>query len=175
MDYFFFYQSKSPFSQWHNSPFTSAGEEDSDDLIKFYTAEHYMMYQKAKMFRDITAMQAVLDTKSPSVAKAIGRKVRGFDKQRWENVCLDIVYRGNRLKFEQNPNLMVELLATAGKMFVEASPFDCIWGIGLAIDDPARWNEDKWKGTNWLGEVLTELRDDFLYDRAKQFSTLEFF
>ena len=175
MEYFFFYQSSSPFSQWHYSPFVTAGEDDDEDQIKFYTAEHYMMYQKAKLFRDKSAMQAILATKSPSVAKSLGRKVRGFDKDRWEHVCLDIVYRGNRLKFEQNPKLMDELKATAGKKLVEASPTDRIWGIGVAIDDPARWNEDKWKGTNWLGEVLTELRDDFQYDRAKQFSTLEFY
>ena len=175
MDYFFFYQSSSPFSQWHHSPFTTAGEDDDEELIKFHTAEHYMMYQKAKMFFDNTAMQAILATKSPAAAKAIGRKVRGFEKERWEYVCLDVIYRGNRLKFEQNPKLMADLKLTAGKKMVECSPSDKIYGCGFAMDDTRRWNEEKWTGTNWLGEVLTELRDDFQYDRAKQFSSLEFY
>jgi ribA/ribD-fused uncharacterized protein len=134
-----------------------------------------MMYQKAKVFHDKPAMQAVLATKSPSVAKSIGRKVRGFDKERWEQVCLDIIYRGNRLKFEQNPKLMDELKATTGKKLVECSKFDLVWGNGISLDDPARWNEDKWRGTNWLGEILTELREDFINGSLKNHSSQEYF
>jgi ribA/ribD-fused uncharacterized protein len=43
---------------------------------------------------------------------------------------------------------------------VEASPFDKIWGIGYAADNPKATNRSQWRGTNWLGEVLTQVRTD---------------
>lgn len=45
---------------------------------------------------------------------------------------------------------------------MEASPYDTIWGIGLSEVDPRRMYPEEWLGTNWLGEVLTKLRDDLM-------------
>ncbi len=42
---------------------------------------------------------------------------------------------------------------------VEASPFDKIWGIGMAKDNPKAQNMDTWNGLNLLGFVLMEVRD----------------
>jgi hypothetical protein len=43
---------------------------------------------------------------------------------------------------------------------VEASPYDRIWGIGLGEEQARITPPEQWLGTNWLGEVLTKLRDD---------------
>jgi Domain of unknown function (DUF1768). len=51
-------------------------------------------------------------------------------------------------------------LATKGTTLVEAAPWDKAWGIGLAADDKKARNRDTWRGKNWLGEVLTRVRDD---------------
>jgi ribA/ribD-fused uncharacterized protein len=48
---------------------------------------------------------------------------------------------------------------TAGRVLVEASPYDRIRGIGLAADDPGVSDRTKWRGTNWLGFALMEARD----------------
>jgi len=61
-------------------------------------------------------------------------------------------------KFSQNPWLLDELKSTGDTTLVEASPFDCIWGIGLRASDPAAQNRENWRGLNWLGEVLTSVR-----------------
>jgi ribA/ribD-fused uncharacterized protein len=66
------------------------------------------------------------------------------------------------LKFTQSEPLKEFLLFTKGTLLVEASPYDTIWGIGLAEGDPLIYDSKNWKGTNWLGEVLTDLRDDLL-------------
>jgi len=66
------------------------------------------------------------------------------------------------LQFGQNPDLKKVLFETAGCTIVEASPVDKIWGIGLSQDDPRASDRNKWRGTNWLGQTLTEVRDELL-------------
>ena len=66
------------------------------------------------------------------------------------------------LQFSQNPDLKKVLFDTVGHTIVEASPVDKIWGIGLAQDDPRASDRNKWRGTNWLGQALTEVRDELL-------------
>ena len=41
---------------------------------------------------------------------------------------------------------------------------DAIWGIGCAEDDPDAWDESTWRGKNYLGYVITEVRDELLGD-----------
>jgi ribA/ribD-fused uncharacterized protein len=41
---------------------------------------------------------------------------------------------------------------------VEASPKDRIGGIGLAADDPRATDRSAWRGKNWLGEALMQVR-----------------
>jgi ribA/ribD-fused uncharacterized protein len=69
------------------------------------------------------------------------------------------VYEGNLAKFTQNKNLKEEMLATGDKIFVEASPLDNIWGIGL--DENAEGIEDPsfWLGLNLLGQALTLVKN----------------
>lgn len=151
--YYFFYGG--PFSQWYMSSFII-------DHIIYYTAEQYMMAQKALMFGDMVNYNNIINTKSPKLAKEFGRKVQNFNAKKWTNVCKDIVYEGNYAKFNQNVLIKSQLLDTAPKILVEASPYDKIWGIGLSADDIRVNDQKQWLGTNWLGEILTKLRNDFL-------------
>ena len=67
----------------------------------------------------------------------------------------------NMAKYEQNPTLAGKLVGRryAGRTFVESSPVDNIWGVGLSQDDPAIDDERNWTGRNLLGKVITEVRD----------------
>jgi len=153
-EYHFFYGG--PFSQWLTCYFEIDG-------VKYNCAEQYMMAQKARLFTDSLALEKIMAAGHPSVQKATGKQVRGFVKDLWDAVARDIVYRGSMAKFTQNPELMRNLLDTKGKLLVEASPTDAIWGIKMGegaegIEDP-----NNWQGTNWLGEILTKVRDDLSY------------
>jgi len=66
------------------------------------------------------------------------------------------------VQFSQNPYLKSFLLSTAGTVLAEASPLDTKWGIGLTQDHPHAKRRKMWKGTNLLGEVLMEVRDELL-------------
>ena len=67
-------------------------------------------------------------------------------------------------KFTQNSELGVKLLAPKlkGKHFVEASPYDRIWGIGLHEEDVDANDELKWKGQNLLGKTLDRVRQKLI-------------
>lgn len=149
VEYVLFYGG--PFSQWAESPFILHDET-------YNCAEQYMMAQKAHLFDDLDAWEAIMATPNPAEQKAIGRQVRGFNVVVWEAVARDIVLAGSLAKFTQNHGLREQLLATRGKLLVEASPTDRIWGIGLSEDDPRAHDPGRWRGRNWLGQVLTDLR-----------------
>lgn len=141
-----------PLSQWYGSKFKE-GE------IEYNTAEQYMMAKKALLFGDMVSYQKIMDFKNPRDQKAQGKKVFPFDKEKWNSVCRDIVREGNRLKFTQNPELYTYLMATHDAELVEASEKDDIWGIGLSETDPRALDRTQWRGTNWLGIAIMEVRD----------------
>jgi ribA/ribD-fused uncharacterized protein len=151
----FFYRTESPFSQWHPAEFEWNG-------LPFNCAEQFMMYQKAILFKDEEMAEKILLAKSPVEQKQLGRMIRNFHKEEWELHCKQFVYDGNYAKFTQNLHLLEALLKTKGTTLVEASPTDRIWGVGLSESSSQIRNRKTWKGTNWLGEVLTNLREDLI-------------
>lgn len=153
--YTFFFTEASPFSQWYRCAFTVDGNA-------FVCAEQYMMHGKALLFADAAIAAQILAVAHPREHKALGRKVKGFDDAVWRREREGIVLAGNRAKFTQNPELLELLLATRGTTLVEASPYDKIWGIGLAATDPRAQDAATWKGQNLLGKILTALRDELL-------------
>jgi hypothetical protein len=74
-------------------------------------------------------------------------------------VADEIVYKANLAKFSQNAELKNKLLATGGKMFVECSPYDRIWGNGLNITDTLKTPMIEWLGTNRLGLAIMKVRN----------------
>ncbi len=112
--FFLFYGHKPPIegvdasclSQWFERTFEIDG-------IKYLTAEHWMMAEKARLFNDQPILDEILASPNPRAAKALGRKVRNFDDDVWNEHKFDIVKRGNLVKFQQHDDLKQFLLATA--------------------------------------------------------------
>ncbi len=65
-------------------------------------------------------------------------------------------------KFSQNTNCFKALELTETHRLVEASPRDILWGVGLSIKDDNIGNVNYWKGSNWLGEILEEVRTELI-------------
>lgn len=138
-------------SQWWPAAFTLDG-------VRYPTAEHYMMAQKADLFGDAEMLGRIRAAETPGDAKGLGRKVRGFDQALWDASAFDIVIAGSIAKFGQNAALKSYLLGTAEKVLVEASPLDRVWGIGLAEGDLRCGNPLQWEGRNLLGFALMAAR-----------------
>lgn len=118
-----------------------------------------MMAQKAALFGDDTARFEILNAASPGAAKALGRKVQGFDETQWIEHRYSIVVKANEAKFSQNAGLRRFLQQTGSRILVEASPVDRIWGIGLAAEDERVSNPNRWRGLNLLGFALMDVRN----------------
>lgn len=149
-----------PFSQWHPSPFEIDG-------VAYNCAEQYMMAEKARLFGDTEMEARIMASPEPSDQKRFGRMVKGFVMDIWIQHAKDIVYKGGYAKYTQNPDLRKVLMDTDGTTLVEASPKDRIWGIGLHKSRPEAKRRSTWRGTNWLGEILTKVRED-LRERGGQ-------
>ncbi|GGL97577.1 hypothetical protein GCM10010129_46660 [Streptomyces fumigatiscleroticus] len=139
-------------SQWWPSPFTAGG-------VEYATAEHWMMAGKARLFGDAEAERRVLAAGHPAEAKKAGRLVRGFDDAIWQRERFGIVVEGNVHKFAAHAALRDFLLGTGDRVLVEASPVDRVWGIGLAADDEAATDPERWRGENLLGFALMGARE----------------
>jgi len=155
---------KSCFSQWYESEFEVNG-------IKYLTAEHYMMAEKALLFGDKKNHQKIIESEKAGEVKEFGRKVQNFNQRVWEENRFEIVVRGNFHKFSQNEELSEFIKNTKDQILVEASPVDKIWGIGLAQNDENAEIPYFWNGLNLLGYALMEARD--ILNKIEKFKLLE--
>ena len=142
-------------SNWYRADFEYAGQH-------FVSVEQFMMYHKLLTFRQYDLADQVRKTEDPAEAKKIGRThFDNFDDKLWTRISSTIVRRGVKAKFVQNPDLMKELLSTGNAVLAECSPYDKVWGIGLAPDDERVYDTRKWDGKNKLGRILMMLREEF--------------
>ena len=140
-------------SQWYPCQFEVDG-------VTYTSAEQYMMAEKARLFGDEKIRAEILRTSDPRKCKALGRKVKNFDKAVWDKRKENIVRNGNFEKFMQNSVLRSFLLSTGDKVLVEASPTDRVWGIGLGKNNPDALDPKKWRGQNLLGFILMAVRNE---------------
>jgi predicted NAD-dependent protein-ADP-ribosyltransferase YbiA (DUF1768 family) len=154
--------------------------------ITFFSSEQFMMYQKALFFGDKATENLILAKNEHPLAKdfmngkidaqtilksswqewntlqssvkALGKKVKHYDNEKWGQNRFRLVAEGVLAKFQQNEDLRKYLLNTGNDILVEASPTDEIWGIGLSESDAKVTPPERWKGQNLLGKVLMDVR-----------------
>lgn len=91
-------------SHWYH-----ADSKDKDGTV-YPTMEHYSMYHKAHLFGDKQIGTEILSLQSPEEVKQAGRRVCGFDKDKWTACREQIVFCGNLLKYSQHQDLQQLLL-----------------------------------------------------------------
>lgn len=139
-------------SNWKISPMTI-------DSVQYNCVEQYMMAMKARLFGDRVALKKIMETQIPKEHLKFGREVKGFNAEAWSEVAYEVVLRATIEKYRQNPKLMILLQSIDDDLeFVEASPEDVIWGIGLDSKNPDAWEKEKWRGQNLLGKAITEAK-----------------
>lgn len=139
-------------SNWYASPFTVDG-------VAFSSVEQFMMYRKAMCFCDEKAAQKIRATNNPAEIKELGRQVLNYDERVWAGVRQIVVYEGLLAKFSQSEDLRDKLKSTGKTVLAECAVKDRIWGVGLSMKDPNRFDTTKWKGQNLLGYTLMMVRE----------------
>lgn len=128
-----------------------------EDHITFQSTEHYYQYHKCVNNED---RSRVLSASIEDVY-SIGQQVE--IKEDWEEKKLDVMFRGNYLKFSQNDDLRESLCETVGEIYVPSNCFGSLfWGSGI-----------NGEGKNWNGKILMAVRDlllkkpidDFLFEK----------
>lgn len=143
------------FSQFYPSKFTM---EYDDKRIEYDCVEQHHHHQKALLFEDHDIASKIMSTSDPAHHIRLGRQVHNFNQDVWSSNKYEICRRSNIAKFTQNADLLDVLMSTKGKWIAEASPIDCVWGIGISAAQSKA--KVKWRGQNLLGKVLIDIRDN---------------
>ena len=128
-----FWHPPSAFSQWTPSLFTV-------DLVEYNSAEQFMMASKARLFGHDMALSVILASDDPQEQKHLGRHVRHFDHDFWQQKCENSVLRGNLTKLSQNEKMRLALVHTVPTPPRRSEPHDKLWNIGLNAFDPESTN-----------------------------------
>lgn len=180
----FFWGMSSPYSNFHPSLFVTYSFYEKKDIL-FVCSEQAFMYYKAAFFNDKEMMQKILNPGDNSLLtefakgnvtreqilkdkslsyqwvgeinkiKKLGRQVKNYSNS-WDNIRFSVMKNILVNKFKTFE--MYHYILEKGK-FVEASPYDKIWGIGLSEIDAKDIPEQKWPGQNLLGKCLEEVRE----------------
>jgi ribA/ribD-fused uncharacterized protein len=134
------------------------------------------MYLKARDLGDDKVANEILalddnakltDRQRFAKAKSLGKKCK-FNKFVFFANREQWMYTALSAKFEVDEEFRSVLMSEEyrGLTFVEASPRDVNWGIGLSVS--AAYEGKPWKGKNLLGKLLTKLRDEHLGTNTTQ-------
>jgi ribA/ribD-fused uncharacterized protein len=140
----------------------------------FNCGEQFMMACKAWLFDrdpDATVLRSILASKKPADQKAMRRKVPSFNETIWEAVSIEIVVASQIARAELDPQLAIIYRTSGGRIFVEGSPHDTIWGVGLHWNEKLIENERNWKGKNKLGICHGLARQALLEQMTKRTAT----
>ena len=147
-----FFTKRSPLSNHHPTPFKYDDKE-------FTCGEQFFMFKKAMRFEDTATAAKIMNTPNPVAQKALGRDIKGFNKDVWHASCRSLLIPGLQARFEQHPHCKQALLDTGKKQLGEATK-EAPWGIGYRLSDPECLDPALWRDANIMGNILETIRDN---------------
>lgn len=120
----------------------------------YKTVEHFFQAMKTLSAKD---RKRIINAKTPSAAKRIGRKVNL--RPNWNTLRHKVMKRALFEKFMQNTEFAQKLIDTGDAILIEGNTWhDNTWGNCIC----PKCNDVF--GNNWLGQYLMALRE-YIYDR----------
>lgn len=123
------------------------------------------LYQSCRFPENPEIQSEIFKQHSPMCAKEISRKYMYLTRNNWETDRIKIMKWVLRVKLIYNWYTFGDLLKSTGtKAIVEYSNKDTFWGAKLI--------GDKFEGTNALGRLLMELREQYMKIASKTVITI---
>jgi ribA/ribD-fused uncharacterized protein len=110
------------------------------------SVEHCFQAQK---FPGTEYEDTIRESKSPMIAKRLGRSRKQPLREDWESVKDAVMREAVLAKFEQHKDLRATLLGTGDALLVEHTANDSYWGDG-----------GNGSGKNMLGQILMSVREE---------------
>ena len=146
-----FFRKWSPLSNHHPANFTLYDRE-------YNCNEQFFLSEKCRAYGYDNIAEDICKSTDPSEMVQQAKVCKSYN-QRWKNIEADVMSTGLNAKFDQNDHLKKYLLSTGTKTLVEGSPYDHVWGVKLAFNDPRIDHHGNWRGENKLGNCLMQVRE----------------
>ena len=127
--------------------------------------------QPAMLQLYLSTLCSVLRTTSPKEQKALGRKCRNFDPTTWEAASIPVVVACSVARAEAD-SVLKQIYKAGKRTFVEGSPNDNIWGVGIHWTHPSINDPKNWRGANRLGVCHGLARNIILENFGNEFVAL---
>ena len=147
-----FFGAINPLSNFHPAPFRL-------DDVDYISLEQYKQAKKAEFFNDQTCLGNILSSTTSLDCKVQAKKIRGYERSKWEEVAEEKCTTGIRAKFEQNQHLMDTLIEKTGSKKIVECANDRLWGTGVNLTRDDCLNPEKWISPGILGKILEGIRD----------------
>lgn len=138
------------------SPFDSSVEFADEAGNSYTSVRQYVLHKRAEASgtRERQSQEPCSDT-SYAFSQYDAKNTE------WMKQARDVVKTAYKLKFSSNRLLRQKLLNTYGATLAATSAYDRLWGIGLVAEAAALCeNECEWKGKNWLGQCIMDVRTE---------------
>ena len=144
------------FSNFHPSPIEIAGKI-------YMMVEQYIQSEKAKLFKDGNAVEAIMHCYSPVQMKEIGRNIKGYKAELWNAKAPEVAYNACSVKFREYPSIRKTLLDTHPYQLAEASK-ERPWGCGYTLKDDGASDPKNWTSKGIMGRVLEKIREELIME-----------
>jgi len=138
--------------QWGGLSNMAGGYAITVDGVNILTSE--ALYQSCRFPHLPEVQKLIFEQRSPMSAKMVGKPHRANTRPDWLKIRIKVMKWCIRVKFLNNFNQFGKLLLDTDNLpIVEWSRKDAFWGAQL-------YEDDFFIGTNALGRLLMELRED---------------
>ena len=124
---------------------------------KYNCTEQMFLSEKCYSYGHKKAGDTIRRMTDPGMMVQEAKVCQGYN-EKWEEDMYNIMLTANLAKYTQNDNHRDFLMSTGTKRLVEGSPYDTVWGVGMAFSDPRVDDKNNWRGDNLLGDVLMQTR-----------------
>lgn len=157
------YQPKNGFNLYAYNGKMQVNPAKGAKTYHFNSVEQVFAFGKALSMHDKESAKKIYQTNSyPAIYRKLGRSVKNFDPQVWQDASTQWMKLGMLAKFSQDPYCRKALKATKGINLVEANPYDRTWGIGKNIHQDFGY----YQAQNKQGQTLMKVRQELGFDQG---------